>query len=563
MWQRTGLSADLVLASERGGTAGQRADAALDAVVELFAAAADLAASIPGAGLRAFVSQATGQLVAADRSGPAGGAVRVMSAHAAKGAEWDVVAVAGVQEGSWPDLRPRGSLLATDELLDRVRGGQGRPVEGAELLADERRLFYVACTRARATLIVTAVQAQDRAPSRFLLELAGSEAAVGGWPQTDTGRDRRSLHLADLIADLRRNLVDPGVPPATAAAAAAQLARLAVAGVPGAHPESWYGLAGPSTTGPAISPGQVVSVSPSAVEAVSTCALRAVLERRGGRRPVGDAQTLGILVHAAATGLGQGLTQAQVSAEIETYLDGQDQLPGWQRDRTRRAVQAMTAAVADWIEQHRSTRRYLGSELLMDVALPDAALPEAALDDAASDDSALDEDAATSGSARPGAAPDSALGSGAGPAAGSGAGPGGPPIRLTGRVDWLATRVDGGAAVVTDFKTGVSLPTKNEVAHHIQLATYQLGVALGAFDELAPGLLPGGAELVGLRTGKPRQRHQDPLDADGRAERIEAVRATALHLTSPTATAGENKYCETCPVRTCCPLQPEGRQVTR
>jgi superfamily I DNA/RNA helicase len=36
----------------------------------------------------------------------------VLTAHAASGQEWEVVAIPGVQEGVWPDLRLRGSLLA-------------------------------------------------------------------------------------------------------------------------------------------------------------------------------------------------------------------------------------------------------------------------------------------------------------------------------------------------------------------------------------------------------------------------------------------------------------------
>ncbi len=50
-----------------------------------------------------------------------GEAVRMLTAHAAKGLEWDLVAVAGVQEGVWPDLRLRGSLLGS-----RAAGGRAR-----------------------------------------------------------------------------------------------------------------------------------------------------------------------------------------------------------------------------------------------------------------------------------------------------------------------------------------------------------------------------------------------------------------------------------------------------
>ena len=73
----------------------------------------------------------------------------------------------------------------------------------------------------------------------------------------------------------------------------------------------------------------------------------------------------------------------------------------------------------------------------------------------------------------------------------------------------------------------------------------------------------GGAELVFLRSGTPNVRHQPPLDpADALAWRG-TVREAAERLASSVSVAQENRYCERCPVRSSCPLQPEGRQVTR
>ena len=128
----------------------------------------------------------------------------------------------------------------------------GRP--SADMLADERRLFYVACTRARRRLVVTAVQADDTAPSRFLDELAGDALTIQTWPQT-AGRDRRALHLAELVADLRRAVTDPDTGPEIAELAAGQLARLAAAGVPGAHPGSLVRTARSVDRGPGRSAG--------------------------------------------------------------------------------------------------------------------------------------------------------------------------------------------------------------------------------------------------------------------------------------------------------------------
>ena len=106
------------------------------------------------------------------------------SAHAALGREWEAVAVAGVQEDVWPSLGRTGSVVGQQELVDLLDDGiePGTPVShAAERLAEERRLFHVAVSRARRRLLVTAVDAPDDegAPSRFLGEL-GEEVELRG-----------------------------------------------------------------------------------------------------------------------------------------------------------------------------------------------------------------------------------------------------------------------------------------------------------------------------------------------------------------------------------------------
>ena len=59
----------------------------------------------------------------------------VTTPQAAAGRQWQLVVVAGVQEGVWPDLRLRGSLLGSEHLVDVVSGRAGdlpgRPGRGA------------------------------------------------------------------------------------------------------------------------------------------------------------------------------------------------------------------------------------------------------------------------------------------------------------------------------------------------------------------------------------------------------------------------------------------------
>ena len=100
----------------------------------------------------------------------------MLTAHAAVGREWTLVAVPGVQEGSWPDLRLRGSLLGVEHLVDTVAGIDPQQVisRTAPLLAEERRLLLLAASRTRSTLLVSAVRGEDEQPSRFLDEIEGT-----------------------------------------------------------------------------------------------------------------------------------------------------------------------------------------------------------------------------------------------------------------------------------------------------------------------------------------------------------------------------------------------------
>ena len=69
-------------------------------------------------------------------------AVRLMTAHRAKGSQWPLVVVAGVQQGLWPDLRAR-QTCSTVQVNSQPQGAASRE----EQMLEERRLFFVACTR--------------------------------------------------------------------------------------------------------------------------------------------------------------------------------------------------------------------------------------------------------------------------------------------------------------------------------------------------------------------------------------------------------------------------------
>jgi DNA helicase-2/ATP-dependent DNA helicase PcrA len=95
-------------------------------------------------------------------------AVRVLTVHKAKGLEFPVVFVVGLVQGRFP-WRNRGEALELPDALVR-----DRPPSADFRLQEERRLFYVAMTRAREALYLTSARdyggRSARKLSQFVLE---------------------------------------------------------------------------------------------------------------------------------------------------------------------------------------------------------------------------------------------------------------------------------------------------------------------------------------------------------------------------------------------------------
>ncbi|MGC4781478.1 ATP-dependent DNA helicase [Micromonospora zamorensis] len=540
----------------------EAADRDLDAVLVLFDAAARFTDRLPGARTEVFLDHVLAQDLPADTIAPTadrGAAVRLLTAHAAKGLEWDLVAVAGVQEGIWPDLRLRGSLLGSERLVDVLAGRSagGAAVanvvgQTSALLDEERRLFHVAISRARHRLLVSAVASaavggddHEEQPSRFLHELGPTApptpppgpptpptAPPGprtGPPPADpsgaTGEDGdgepdrpgalpvtrppRALTLPALVAELRTAITDPAAPAARRRAAAAELARLAAAGVPGAHPDDWWGLRGLSDDRPLVDEGKPVRVTPSAMESALRCSLRWLLERHGGSGPTSTAQGVGNLVHAAA------MLAEDASADrgalldyVAARFDAIELAARWMAGPERERAEAMVDKLLRWLATN--PRRLLAIEHEFAVRLDDPNRP----------------------------------------------------VDLTGRVDRLEVD-EAGRLVVIDLKTGKSTAvTGAELAEHPQLGAYQAAVEAGAFAEF--GDESGGAALVQLGTSAKDAREQNqPAPGEGPAAgwATALVRRTADTMAAATFAAVANSKCRVCPVRTSCPVSGQGRQV--
>ncbi|MFD3514280.1 ATP-dependent helicase [Streptomyces sp. NPDC058657] len=525
LWDGTGWPDRLERSALRGGPAGRNADRDLDAVCALFDTAARAEERSGGRGALNFLEELDAQDIAADtlsRRTVRADAVRLMTAHRSKGLEWRLVVVTGVQEGLWPDLRRRGSLLEADRI---GRDGLAEPLTPGALLAEERRLFYVAATRARERLVVTAVRApadDGDQPSRFLTEL-------GVEPRDVTGRPRRPLAVSALVAELRATTVDPDASEALRDAAARRLARLAALSddngqpmVPAAHPDHWWGLNEPTHSAvPLRDRDQPVVLSGSALaQLANTCSLQWFLGREvKADAPATAAQGFGNVVHVLADEVASGRTPADLAVLMERLDSVWDALAfdaPWKSRQEKEHARVALERFLQWHVTDRGGRTAVATEHDFDVTLEAGGEYE---------------------------------------------------VRIRGSMDRVETDAQGRAYVV-DFKTGKSAPTRDEVAQHPQLAVYQLAVREGAVDDVfgrRPD--PGGAELVQLRQSAakkdggdtlPKIQAQEPLAGEWVGDLLATAAGRVLDERFAPSTGTQ---CTHCTFRASCSAQPEGRQV--
>ncbi len=297
---------------------GSEASRGLDGLVQLFDAAKRALERNPGEPAATFIAEMLGSAVPEDalvgRRDVA--QVAVLTPAAAAGLEFSRVIIARLQEGLWPNTRLRGSLLGSADFADVVdayRSGnifQPRPVldRQRQVIHDELRLFARAISRARDDVVLTAVHDEDAVPSAFVEYAAKREAAASVHTESAGWDAGFPLTLRGAVAMYRRRLTD-SADHATRAHAAEQLRVLAAAGVPGADPNEWYGVRGPSTSAPLHDlEGGRLRISPSRLSKFSGCHLDWAISALGGDKPQ-TSSGVGTLLHAA--------TEAFPSGEIE------------------------------------------------------------------------------------------------------------------------------------------------------------------------------------------------------------------------------------------------------
>ena len=256
----------------------------LDSVVALFAAAARYVERNPNGNAAEFVEQQLNLRLPEDTLGSGSvsrDSVSLLTPAGLIGKQFKIVALAHMQEGIWPNLKPRSSLLGAN-MLDALAADQTTDVNAQQRteLPSELRMLYKAVGAATEKLLVSAIDTEEEQVSQFVRLIAGKNPVAREYTQTH-------YTLRGMVGHLRRKLIEEQSPEKRLKIAG-QLALLAQEGIPGAHPQSWYGLLGASTTEPLAvlnaaddDPNQLV-LHPSELENFIKCPLHWFINAHGG-----------------------------------------------------------------------------------------------------------------------------------------------------------------------------------------------------------------------------------------------------------------------------------------
>lgn len=450
VWDGSGLATEWLTESQGSGIAATEANRALDGILALFAAAKRFVERDASRGPDVFLAGVLDADVPEDTLAPQSVAesVLVTTPSGAVGLEFDVVVVAGLQDGVWPNLKTRGTLLAADEFT-RIADGRahdtsaGAAANRTDVLHDELRMFALAASRARHHVILSATSNEDETES-VLLRLA---------PDSDPSlaKPLPPLSLRGLTGELRRTLTETEQSGETRAAAASGLVQLAAEHVPGAHPDAWHGLASPSTEKPLFADADYVRVSPSTIDAFELSPVDWFIDRVSGSQ-TSTAMGLGTIVHAAMEHAPDSTYESVWRLIDERWPELLFDAP-WLAERERRAAQKIARGVAEYLSDFERDRKSLiGAERRFELDLP--------------------------------------------------------PAKLSGSIDRVERDPNGGITIV-DLKTSATKVSRADLIEHPQLRAYQLAYASGVLDAALAEF--GDHHTAGAKLVYPRRARKRPL----------------------------------------------------
>ena len=486
-----------------GGGRGVIADQKLDALITLFEVARRFSERMPGSKPSLFIDQLLGEKILADSittSAQRDEVVKVMTVHSAKGLQWRYVALAGMQEGNWPNLKQRGSLLGSERLVEIFRHGISNPaqleaISASGLAEDERRLLNVALSRASEKIFVTAVLQEDNQPSSYFDKFAGE--------QTQITQTQRAITQPALVATLR-SIANKSSNNEELNFAIKALKTLEVNGVSAANPKNWVGAINLSTQLPVVTNEEVLRISPSSLESFTECSLKWLLEQSGGKDADSTAQVLGTAIHVITAQLKEqpDLTLDQLEAKLKGAWSLIDMNKGWIKDYEYRRAAEMLGKFFKWNLENKNT--LVGVEERFEFTLGSAI--------------------------------------------------------VSGSIDRIELTADNKYYIV-DLKTGATAISHENAKENKQLQSYQLAVVNDGFKNKLDHQEVAGAELIFVGDFKAKEakpRKQEKIDSKAVTDELIQISAG---MSDKTFTATINERCRSCAVKSSCPIQPQGRSV--
>ena len=441
----------------------------LDSVVALFSAAARFVERNPTAPGSEFVEQQLALALPEDSLSMATNlnqAVSLLTPSALISKRFRVVALAHMQEGIWPNLKPRSSLLGAAALNQLQRDpGHDPNSESRSELASELRMLYKAVGAATERLLISAIDTEEEQVSQFVRLIVGRDIETGEFIQT-------RLTLRGMVGQLRRQLVlakDEG----HRQQLAIQLARLAGEGVPGAHPDYWYGLKELSTT-EALAELHVaedhdnrLELHPSELDNFVKCPLHWFIEAHGGRQASMTAK-VGTLMHEILEQATE-FTESAFEQAVDSKWHNLEFDSQWQESAERRRVSRMIVRLLSYLDDFRvGKRRVIGVEEKIDFALAGA--------------------------------------------------------WVNGKADRIEID-DNSNVLISDLKTSRNEVSQSDTDDHLQLAVYQLAALNGGFKNVgALEAEPVGVAAVLVQIGhKNKDKEDEPIVTSQTALKVGGV----------------------------------------
>lgn len=486
-----------------GGHLATGAHHLLDVVMQLFRVAQRMVDRNPDATALDFTQAVRSQELPEDsiaRRPLSVDAVALETPSSSVGRSWDHVWIMDLNEGSWPNLRIRDSILETTALVDialeRATGMSGA-AEVSErrqaVLADELRMLHVAVSRARLTLSVCGTHGEEGSPSRFftLLEKVGIHLE-------DKSQSELEYSLHGIAGKLRSILGTERVSSEESRIILETLDLMGREGIAGARPDEWLSNLTLSSTGRSVQ-GDVY-LSPSKMEAMAECPARWFLTSAGAENRTNQtALSVGNIIHALAEEFPEGDLAAMQSRLAELWpAFARSLTPGYETVSERRRVDVMVEKLSKYLREKSFELAKVETEVHVRQGY-EGTVVNGRID----------------------------------------------------RVEYLSN--ESNEVRLIDFKSGSKAITQDEASVNPQLMLYQWLME-------REGYRPEGADLVyvGTKEQKAVWRSQGALTQDGRVSVEELLQTLGTIGRGETFVAIPGTYCKHCPVRTSCPQKSEG-----